>query len=138
MCGKCGVSGSHNTQSCFATPPGEPQGTQRGVDADGNLEVAATVTQDSGKKDSSGMKDQQDTMTAMVNTVKKLQKSMKKVKRRSRSKHRSRDTSTESSTSDSEAETGFLSYTQDNHESCLLYTSPSPRDRTRCRMPSSA
>ena len=26
----------------------------------------------------------------------------------------------------------------DRHESCLLYTSPSPRDRTRSRMPSSA
>ena len=25
-----------------------------------------------------------------------------------------------------------------DHESCLLYTSPSPRDRTRSRMPSSA
>ena len=25
-----------------------------------------------------------------------------------------------------------------NHASCLLYTSPSPRDRTRSRMPSSA
>ena len=25
-----------------------------------------------------------------------------------------------------------------NDESCLLYTSPSPRDRTRSRMPSSA
>ena len=25
-----------------------------------------------------------------------------------------------------------------NNESCLLYTSPSPRDRTRSRMPSSA
>ena len=24
------------------------------------------------------------------------------------------------------------------HEDCLLYTSPSPRDRTRSRMPSSA
>ena len=24
------------------------------------------------------------------------------------------------------------------HEACLLYTSPSPRDRTRSRMPSSA
>ena len=24
------------------------------------------------------------------------------------------------------------------HKSCLLYTSPSPRDRTRSRMPSSA
>ena len=117
ICGKCGISGSHNTQSCFATPPGEPQGTQRGVDAAGNLEVAATVTQDTGKKDSSGMKDSQDTMTAMVNTVKKLQKSMKKVNRRSRSKHRHRDTSTESSASDSGAETGFLSFTQDNHDS---------------------
>ena len=27
---------------------------------------------------------------------------------------------------------------QDNPTSCLLYTSPSPRDRTRSRMPSSA
>ena len=27
---------------------------------------------------------------------------------------------------------------QDPFESCLLYTSPSPRDRTRSRMPSSA
>ena len=27
---------------------------------------------------------------------------------------------------------------QDNAETCLLYTSPSPRDRTRSRMPSSA
>ena len=26
----------------------------------------------------------------------------------------------------------------DGHHSCLLYTSPSPRDRTRARMPSSA
>ena len=26
----------------------------------------------------------------------------------------------------------------DEHEICLLYTSPSPRDRTRSRMPSSA
>ena len=26
----------------------------------------------------------------------------------------------------------------DNMEACLLYTSPSPRDRTRSRMPSSA
>ena len=25
-----------------------------------------------------------------------------------------------------------------NHQACLLYTSPSPRDRTRSRMPSSA
>ena len=25
-----------------------------------------------------------------------------------------------------------------NHNACLLYTSPSPRDRTRSRMPSSA
>src|SRR5665811_2494440 len=30
----------------------------------------------------------------------------------------------------------FISLTDDN--SCLLYTSPSPRDRTRSRMPSSA
>ena len=27
---------------------------------------------------------------------------------------------------------------QDNQWACLLYTSPSPRDRTRSRMPSSA
>ena len=27
---------------------------------------------------------------------------------------------------------------QPNYHSCLLYTSPSPRDRTRSRMPSSA
>ena len=26
----------------------------------------------------------------------------------------------------------------EEHEACLLYTSPSPRDRTRSRMPSSA
>ena len=26
----------------------------------------------------------------------------------------------------------------ENHSACLLYTSPSPRDRTRYRMPSSA
>ena len=28
--------------------------------------------------------------------------------------------------------------TRDRHNSCLLYTSPSPRDRIRSRMPSSA
>ena len=28
--------------------------------------------------------------------------------------------------------------TEGDHYSCLLYTSPSPRDRTRSRMPSSA
>ena len=33
-----------------------------------------------------------------------------------------------------EKEQGFLSMS----EGCLLYTSPSPRDRTRSRMPSSA
>ena len=27
---------------------------------------------------------------------------------------------------------------RDNYDACLLYTSPSPRDRTRSRMPSSA
>ena len=31
-----------------------------------------------------------------------------------------------------------LGYTVDQMEVCLLYTSPSPRDRTRSRMPSSA
>ena len=31
------------------------------------------------------------------------------------------------------------SYTiTNNHNACLLYTSPSPRDRQKCRMPSSA
>ena len=29
-------------------------------------------------------------------------------------------------------------HSQDKDKSCLLYTSPSPRDRTRSRMPSSA
>ena len=33
-------------------------------------------------------------------------------------------------------EVGDFDFVQDNH--CLLYTSPSPRDRTRSRMPSSA
>ena len=32
----------------------------------------------------------------------------------------------------------FLAKTVDQHIGCLLYTSPSPRDRTRYRMPSSA
>ena len=32
----------------------------------------------------------------------------------------------------------FLSYEKAERETCLLYTSPSPRDRTRSRMPSSA
>ena len=31
-----------------------------------------------------------------------------------------------------------LKFSPDNSEDCLLYTSPSPRDRTRSRMPSSA
>ena len=29
-------------------------------------------------------------------------------------------------------------FNNQNNKSCLLYTSPSPRDRTRSRMPSSA
>ena len=33
---------------------------------------------------------------------------------------------------------GFSSKPKDETYSCLLYTSPSPRDRTRSRMPSSA
>ena len=34
---------------------------------------------------------------------------------------------------------GYFAFTQKAaHEACLLYTSPSPRDRTRSRMPSSA
>ena len=41
-----------------------------------------------------------------------------------------------------EAESGRLLHTLEGHtdwvRSCLLYTSPSPRDRTRSRMPSSA
>ena len=32
----------------------------------------------------------------------------------------------------------FRSYVMSSPNSCLLYTSPSPRDRTRSRMPSSA
>ena len=35
---------------------------------------------------------------------------------------------------DDNADTKYVTY----HSSCLLYTSPSPRDRTRSRMPSSA
>ena len=31
-----------------------------------------------------------------------------------------------------------LEFTTNNSKGCLLYTSPSPRDRTRSRMPSSA
>ena len=35
--------------------------------------------------------------------------------------------------------TGYLRWNTDtDSETCLLYTSPSPRDRTRSRMPSSA
>ena len=37
-----------------------------------------------------------------------------------------------------ETNTATLIEEFDNAESCLLYTSPSPRDRTRSRMPSSA
>ena len=33
---------------------------------------------------------------------------------------------------------GFISNFFATHTTCLLYTSPSPRDRTRSRMPSSA
>ena len=33
---------------------------------------------------------------------------------------------------------GEVFVTDDGAETCLLYTSPSPRDRTRTRMPSSA
>ena len=32
----------------------------------------------------------------------------------------------------------YIAYYRDYQKSCLLYTSPSPRDRTRSRMPSSA
>ena len=32
----------------------------------------------------------------------------------------------------------FINTIKDNNHYCLLYTSPSPRDRTRSRMPSSA
>ena len=34
--------------------------------------------------------------------------------------------------------TGLRSDSRRKEEGCLLYTSPSPRDRTRSRMPSSA
>jgi len=33
---------------------------------------------------------------------------------------------------------GMIAHTLEQFENCLLYTSPSPRDRTRPRMPSSA
>ena len=36
------------------------------------------------------------------------------------------------------ARTNYSSYLPDVYVGCLLYTSPSPRDRTRSRMPSSA
>ena len=39
---------------------------------------------------------------------------------------------------DKKAWDGFLQLVKDNRNRCLLYTSPSPRDRTRSRMPSSA
>ena len=32
----------------------------------------------------------------------------------------------------------IIPYAADSYKNCLLYTSPSPRDRTRSRMPSSA
>ena len=32
----------------------------------------------------------------------------------------------------------LMENTKEQISTCLLYTSPSPRDRTRCRMPSSA
>ena len=35
-------------------------------------------------------------------------------------------------------ESARFSYLKGNDNDCLLYTSPSPRDRTRSRMPSSA
>ena len=34
--------------------------------------------------------------------------------------------------------TNFNFFSNETHHTCLLYTSPSPRDRTRSRMPSSA
>ena len=37
-----------------------------------------------------------------------------------------------------EFESGVAKKTQKFNNTCLLYTSPSPRDRTRSRMPSSA
>ena len=36
------------------------------------------------------------------------------------------------------AEEGYVESYKTTEEGCLLYTSPSPRDRTRSRMPSSA
>ena len=39
---------------------------------------------------------------------------------------------------ESYAKTLEQAYKQWEHKACLLYTSPSPRDRTRSRMPSSA
>ena len=40
--------------------------------------------------------------------------------------------------SDSNKDGGYLTSTWELYKACLLYTSPSPRDRTRSRMPSSA
>ena len=37
-----------------------------------------------------------------------------------------------------EGEEELIGEDKDEHGCCLLYTSPSPRDRTRSRMPSSA
>ena len=51
------------------------------------------------------------------------------------------DTGTAEFTSAQEAQTSPLAkrlFAVDGVDSCLLYTSPSPRDRTRSRMPSSA
>ena len=39
---------------------------------------------------------------------------------------------------DSESKKTFETLNPENNEPCLLYTSPSPRDRQKSRMPSSA
>ena len=41
-------------------------------------------------------------------------------------------------TADAQATETATCYVQPIYRACLLYTSPSPRDRTRSRMPSSA
>ena len=46
--------------------------------------------------------------------------------------------SDESATNEDERKSNILQFHGDHHIACLLYTSPSPRDRQKSRMPSSA
>ena len=69
-CDNCGATGSHNTQSCFATPRGEPAGVARGLDAAGELEVAAVASESGSKKDTGS----KETMTQIVSSMKKCKR----------------------------------------------------------------